>query len=528
MKNNALALFLVFLGFIGFAEQIKGLETPQTTVVTHLEALKYENDSAAASTIYAPKLSLEQKVEIAYNIRAVYDGAAHYIETQYIPNEPGFVNPRSKDHMYVVDSAFSGIYLRRYDGEWKYSAATVKNMPSILKKAFPYGTHKLLNVFKGGHGTQMFGLDLWKLTALLILGVAAVLIYAVSIIIFQVLATTILERVFKKKKDKDFIRPIVKPLGLILVFAFLSLFIPVLQLSILLGKILVLGTKAAIPIFTMVFAYRMVDVLSIYFEKLADRTESKLDDQLVPLIRKALKAFVVVIGVLFTLQNLNFNITALLAGVSIGGLAIALAAQDMLKNFFGSLTIFMDRPFQIGDWVMGPGIDGTIEEVGFRSTRIRTFENSLVSVPNGTVADATINNMGKRAVRRYSTSISVTYDTPPTQVEAFVNGLKKIVEDHPNTVKDNYHVYLTSLTSSSLDILFYIFFDVPDWGAELRCKQEVNLSILKLADEMDVRFAFNTQTVHIEDFPEKASLTPSKYPSKEDLNSAVTSFESYK
>ena len=141
-----------------------------------------------------------------------------------------------------------------------------------------------------------------------------------------------------------------------------------------------------------------------------------------------------------------------MATLSIGGLAFALAAQDTIKNFFGSLMIFVDKPFQVGQWITAPGIDGTVEEVGLRSTRIRTFSNSLIYVPNGKLADATIDNHGLRAYRRFSTQLAITYDTPPELIEVFVEGLRKIVLDHPTTWKDNFHIYMNDLNSHSLDI----------------------------------------------------------------------------
>ena len=136
--------------------------------------------------------------------------------------------------------------------------------------------------------------------------------------------------------------------------------------------------------------------------------------------------------------------------------------------------------------------------------------------------------MGLRSYRRYKTYLAITYDTPPAAIEAFVSGLKKIVDTHAATRKDYYNVYLNTFGASSLDILFYIFFDVKTWPEELQARHDVNLSIIKLADELDIRFAFNTQTVHVEDFPEKRSLTPSEYPSREEMNSKVGAFENFK
>jgi MscS family membrane protein len=170
---------------------------------------------------------------------------------------------------------------------------------------------------------------------------------------------------------------------------------------------------------------------------------------------------VVAIGLLYVLQSLNFDITTLLAGISIGGIALALAAQDTLKNFFGSLMIFIDKPFQIGDWINFNEVDGTVEEVGFRSTRVRTFANSLVYVPNGKLADSTIDNFGLRQYRRFSTTISLTYDTPTALIRQFVDGLNEIVANHPDTRKDFWEVKLNTMGSHSLNIMFYIFFAVP-------------------------------------------------------------------
>ncbi|MCP4853098.1 MAG: mechanosensitive ion channel, partial [Fuerstiella sp.] len=130
-------------------------------------------------------------------------------------------------------------------------------------------------------------------------------------------------------------------------------------------------------------AYRAIDIFMDVLARRASQTESKLDDSLVPLLRTAVRLFVTFVGLLFVLQNLDINVSSLIAGLGLGGLAIALAAQDTVRNLLGGVTIFADKPFEVGDWVVVDGVEGTIEAVGFRSTRVRTFYNSLISVPNG-------------------------------------------------------------------------------------------------------------------------------------------------
>jgi MscS family membrane protein len=307
------------------------------------------------------------------------------------------------------------------------------------------------------------------------------------------------------------------------VILLLSVLLPVLQLPADASHWIMISLKTLLPLFATIVFYRLVDVLSMYLEHLATKTQSTLDDQLVPLVRKTLKTFVVSIGTLFILQNLDIPIIPLLTGLSIGGLAFALAAQDTIKNFFGSLMIFIDKPFQIGDWITSGEIDGSVEEVGFRSSRVRTFRNSLMYVPNGKLADSTIDNHGMREYRRFYTQIAVTYDTPAELLETFIVGLRKIVENHPDTRKDYYHIYFNEMASFSLNIMFYIFFKVPDWPAELKARHEILMEVMKLGRSLGVHFAFPTQTLHMENFPGKPSLSP-EYPEKEKVDQQMAAY----
>ncbi|MBW8049918.1 MAG: mechanosensitive ion channel [Cytophagales bacterium] len=377
----------------------------------------------------------------------------------------------------------------------------------------------------GWVNNKFFGLK-WEQYLLILLFIfISFVIHKILSWFFSNLLVKILAKTGRKELYEKYIRPVTRPFSLFIIFCLLSIFIPLLDLPVTVNKYVSMGIKAIIPLYGILIFYRLVDILGAYLNRLAAKTESALDDQLVPLISKSLKVFVVIMGVLFILQEiLNVNITALLAGLSIGGLAFALAAQDTIKNFFGSLMVFIDRPFHIGDWIVSNDVNGMVEEVGFRSTRIRTFHNSVISIPNGKLADMTIDNMGLRAYRRFSTSISITYDTPPDAIEAFVEGLRQIVEKHPNTRKDYYNIYLNDMADSSLNILFYVFFSVPDWTGELKARQEIILSIIRLAEKLDIRFAFPTETIHVENFPEKKSLTPENNPTKKDLMNKIAGF----
>jgi small-conductance mechanosensitive channel len=233
--------------------------------------------------------------------------------------------------------------------------------------------------------------------------------------------------------------------------------------------------------------------------------------------------FVTVVGILFVLQNLDVNVSSLIAGLGLGGLAIALAAQDTVRNLLGGVTIFADKPFEVGDWVVVDGIEGTVETVGFRSTKVRTFYNSLVSVPNGNLMDAGIDNMGQRRWRRYKTTLGIGYHTKPDQMQAFVEGLRAIIRANPGMRQDYYMVEFHGFGSISLDVLVYCFIDAPDWNEELRTRHVFNLDIMRLAERLHVDFAFPTQTVHVAEMPGQPPSLPD-IPDREQLREIVDSF----
>ncbi|GAG38726.1 unnamed protein product, partial [marine sediment metagenome] len=200
-----------------------------------------------------------------------------------------------------------------------------------------------------------------------------------------------------------------------------------------------------------------------------------------------------------------------------------LAAKDTIANLFGSFTIFLDRPFQIGDWVIIDGTEGTVEDVGFRSTRIRTFYKSLVTLPNSNVAAATIDNMGKRNYRRINLVLGLTYDTPPERMQAFVEGIRAVLQANPRIWHDSYEVYFNNFGDSSLDVLVYCFLNVPSWSEELRQRHNVLMEFLRLASELGVSFAFPTQSLYVESMPDADATAPAAL-SNEELTDKVSNF----
>ena len=310
----------------------------------------------------------------------------------------------------------------------------------------------------------------------------------------------------KVQWDDKIADAIERPVGLLAASLFWIASLRILQFSGMMLTVMSLIAQVILSIAMIWMIYKLAEVLTDHLKTLAARSDSALDDHLVPLINRALKIFIVIIGILVMFQNLGINVMSVLAGLGLGGLAFALAARDMCANLFGSVMIFLDRPFSIGDWVLIGENEGTVEDIGFRSTRVRTFYNSVISIPNATVANADIDNMGAREFRRIKAFFGLTYDTPPEKMEAFLEGVKNIVEANEYTRKDYYHVVFNGYGNSSLDVMLYCFLKVPDWATELVERQNIYLEILRLASEIGVDFAYPTQSLHIETFPEKEGV----------------------
>jgi len=245
------------------------------------------------------------------------------------------------------------------------------------------------------------------------------------------------------------------------------------------------------------FLWRLIDGLSVYFGARAAQTESALDDQLVPFISKTLKIFIVITAVLVIAQNMGYSISGLIASLGIGGIAVAMAARDTIANVFGSVMILIDRPFTIGDWIKAGDSEGVVEEIGFRSTRIRTFEQTLVNVPNSLLANMVIDNIDARSKRRIKMRIGLTYSTTTEQMQQAIEGIEAILVAHPGVDQQFKLVKFDEFADSSLSIFLYYFSASKNWSDYLQVRQEVNMQIMQLLESMQLDFAFPSRSIYM-------------------------------
>lgn len=452
----------------------------------YLAARKYLDLSGVPSVVRD-----EKSVTLAndlYNVLMAAD-----VDMASIPDtDPGLDRVRvyrqpTGDEIYLV---------RADDGSWQFSADSLA------------GLNRMYGVLATKGKLASFEVPAWlDFRFLGLAGLQWLLLICIPFLswFFGRVCVLVVRRLVKKRLEgesfgisPDEQKKVLRPLGwligsLMAWVGFSALMLPEAVLVLLAILCKFVATSAAV-----LSAYRFCDVLAIFLHHLATRTESTFDDMLVPLVRRSLKVVITILGLLFIAQNLDLEVWSLFAGFSVVGAMVALAGQDMVKNFFGSLTVLMDRPFSVGDWVVVEGVEGVVEDVGFRSTRIRTFYDSVISLPNSRLITAHVDNYGARTYRRYTTKLNLLYSTAPDRLEAFCEGIRELVRVHPHTRKDSFQVWVNDMSDYSLQVLLYVFWKCADWESELRERHRFLVDVHRLARTLELEFAYPTSTVHLD------------------------------
>ncbi|MBF0244344.1 MAG: mechanosensitive ion channel family protein [Planctomycetes bacterium] len=253
------------------------------------------------------------------------------------------------------------------------------------------------------------------------------------------------------------------------------------------------------------FLYRAVELFDLIARRIAMREDNSLDAGIIDIGRKTLRVFLVIVAVIFIGQTiLDLNITALVAGAGVAGLAVAFAAQDSIANVFGTVMLLIDKPFKVGDRVVVNDADGAVEEIGFRSTRIRTLEGHLVSIPNKEVANIKIQNIGRRPHIRRLTNLTITYDTPLHKVERALEIVRAILKDHEGFHPDfPPRVFFNDFNDCSLNILVIAWYHPPDYWSYLTWCERTNLEIMRQFESEGIEFAFPTTTTYLAHDPKR-------------------------
>ena len=489
------------------------ISNPHATVYTHLYFLQSDSfePEKAAKTILG--LSEELAIKKAIKIKQVLDGKGLYVDVNRIPTNANYkdsIGYTSYSRYVLFPQRMPQIYVEKIEGNWYYSSETVSKIENLYKEVYPWYVQKIQSLIPISGHNKMIGVELWQLVGLVLVIVLAYLLF----LLIKRLAFFILRRMQQKitkntnLEINEVLKKLAHPISLLVTVAFLAKVFPSLQFGLDINHWVLLGLNIAETIFWIYVFLKLVQVVMYIYGIFAEKSHGRLDDQLVPILDSFFTGLVIVIGVFRLLILFGVDATTMLAGATIGGLAVALASQDTVKNLIGTIMIFLDKPFHIEDWIEAGEVVGTVEKVGFRSTSVRAADTSVYQIPNSKLSEIIINNKGLRLFRRYNTNLGLRYDTPPELIEAFVKGVRALIIAHPETRSDSYNVEFSGFGDSALLVMVNVYFKSLAWGTEQSSKHRLHMAIVKLAKALGVDFAFPSSTVMIENFPEKKGFNP--------------------
>lgn len=341
----------------------------------------------------------------------------------------------------------------------------------------------------------IFGIPLYKWAL-------ALTIFFLFIILRKVFSLTIaktFEKIVSKTKtevDDKILSIIISPLNFL--FIIIGLWIALTILNIKADIVSHLIKSLFIFDIFWIF-YNLVNVFSPEVYKFTEKFGKDLSKEIASLIIKLSKLFVIILGIVAILQEWGINVSTLIASLGIGGLAVALAAKDTLANFFGGLSILADKSMKIGDWVQIGDIEGIVEDIGIRSTKIRTFDKGLVTVPNNYIATNSVINFSRRNVRRVKMYIGVVYSTSSETLNKIVNDIRDLINNHPEVAKDQtIAIYFDRFGDSSLDIFIYFYTNTAQWLEYLRIKEDIQFKIMEIVEKNGSSFAFPSRSIYFE------------------------------
>jgi MscS family membrane protein len=470
------------------------LRSPRAAMSTLLSSVGKKNFSLSAETLdfssLEPAPDAEGKKQAAERLKGIIDRLA-WVDLKKIsdaPDAPTYHFPPDAD-----DPPIS--IVRGDDGAWRFSAETVASLDALWEKH--KDQERIVTHTPWYRETTWTGNEMWRIASLFVALLLGLIVGRVGKAIVAASGRRLENRGRRYagaslKALSRVATPTACLLGLYFGLEFL-LMVPAVEM---IAHTIVNVLAALLVAYAL---YVLVDVVDEWMLAISEKTESKLDDMLRPIVRTSLRATIVVLALVQIATILSDKpMTSVIAGLGVGGLAIGLASQDMVKNFFGSVMIFSDHPFEMGDFIEAGSHSGTVESVGFRSTRIRTGDGHVVTIPNGGLANMSIKNISTRPFLKRNFGLGLTYDTTPDQVQRAIDLVKEIVNDHEGMSEDKPPlVNFTELTDSTLNIQVVYWHYPADWTSFRALNNRVNLEILRRFNDEGLEFAFPSQSIYL-------------------------------
>jgi len=412
------------------------------------------------------------------------------------------------DALQLTQIGGTALYMERSGPNWRFSKVTVNDIPTIFRDIEPQISKKDMRELADATNTWLtirtyvpetlkgktLLIEDWQWVAGALALIGLFLIHRALLYLFRLLITAALAPRLGLPPTLN-LRPLGRPLAFVVLTTALQIFLLTIDLPMDVHTTAVEWIATVRIVAIAVLGIYLVDIFGERLSHRATRTPSTVDDILYPLVQKALWLVVVLAGVAQVLSVHGVNVSGLVAGLGLGGLAFALAAKDTVENIFGSVAILIDQPFRVGDAINVGGVSGTVEQIGLRSTRLRTPENSLISMPNSKVIAGHVDNLGARPFLRTRVILNVAYDTPIQSIEALCAGIRELLSSHPLCKKDAIAVYLTDLQPSGISILIQFHLGVKDWATEQATREKIFVAILTLVQTLRLRLTAPPQEI---------------------------------
>ncbi len=463
-------------------------------------------------------LALPDAAKLAYGIDAVEREKLDRFE--FLPDNPEATwRARFQPVVNELGRPPAAIELIKADhGAWKFSSETLGNINRLYGWIEPRLTRAGVSTdqVSGSTGVRrlmpgalkdrfVLGLEHWQWLGLLV----AIFLAVVADFVARLALQTALVRLVRRyvgEATPDAVRATLRPLGLVVAGVVFLLLINLLGLPGLALTIAAVAARLLLILGGTWSAWAVTDLVATAYLGRPEGGKSAFDKMVVPLIRKSVKLFIIALAVIYIAESLDIALAPLLASFGLVGLAISFAAQDTIKNLFGGITVYVDRPFKVGDRVMFRGYDGMIEQIGFRSTKLRTFTGHLISIPNASITSEPVENPARRPYIRRLLNVTITYDTPREKIEEAVQIIRNLFEEdgirepiHPVIGNDEFppRAYFNDYNADSLNIFVIYWHAPPAWWDYLEHAQRFNLRLFEEFERAGIDFAFPTHTVYL-------------------------------
>lgn len=511
-----LAASLTFPLVAGFSQEVvptvaapvvlpdNDLRSPRQTVSTFLSSmdpsdgeLEIARAIKTLDTSEIPELvRQERSEEVALKLYAVLSSIGFSSSNTKAPVSS------EEEAIQLAEVAGYGIHLARSGPNWQFSKTTVADVPLIFREVEPtLSKRKMRALGEASHAwltlrtyipqtlkktTLLIEDWQWLAGALAIVILGAVQILAVRLLRF--LIRRLAPRGFEAAHSND-VKALGRPIFVILFTIALQLLMYTLDLEVDIYTSAVAWISTVRIVAFAILGIYLVETIGERLLPLATRTSASFSMILFPLVQKALWVLVIIITAVRILTVHGIDVSGLVAGLGLGGLAFALAAKDTIENIFGSVAILLDQPFRVGDTISVAGVTGTVEEIGLRSTRIRTPDNSLISLPNSKIIAGHVDNLGARRHCRTRIILNIAYTTSPAVIEELCTAIRALLLSHPLTKKDALAVFLNEFNPNGLGVLVQFHLEVSNWIDEQRYKEEIFLAILRAVEMLGVVIA---------------------------------------